>query len=249
MVISILNNKGGVSKTTTTMLLGGALARMNKKTLLIDFDPQHNLSSVFGIPEEIQYDIIDFIQGDMNHFDLYKHNENLYLIKGNESLITTPLTRYSLKNSIDIISKHFDYIIVDCSPLLMSGEKLLHNEVAMNASDYIISPVLCDINSMNGLKHLFEPFKRVSQTTNPNIKLLGIVLTQVEENTISFKRFFQAYKEQLGEELVFSTYIRRSQAVLRSQTAKMLIWDWDKKSPVADDYDNLAKEIIKKIKR
>lgn len=247
MIISILNNKGGVGKTTLTIHLGAYLAQQGKKVLLVDFDPQCNLSSRVNALQA-KYNLKNLIQKDVEGFALVQNTQiPLFCLNGTDKLNILSLDKYTLKKTLSFLNSQFDFILIDCQPSLLYEEKLTPNEVALNASDGVIIPIIADVSSMEGIHKLMKSFNRIKQSSNPNLKILGIIFSNVFEKEVLFTKFFATLKELAGE-LVFDNYIRKNVDIQKAEAQKQTIFEYAPYSVGAIDYQAVGAEFLNKIK-
>ena len=184
-IISIVNQKGGVGKTTTAINLATVFAVMNKKVLLIDIDSQGNSSSGLGINQEdrkiTSYNIFSGLNSIIDAI-LPTSIPKLSIITSNTNLAAVEISlnneeqEYILKNNLELIKDQYHYIIIDCPPSL---NLLTLN--ALVASDEVIIPMLCDFYSLEGLSHLLKTIEIVEKKLNPKIKIGGILFTMYDK--------------------------------------------------------------------
>lgn len=241
-IISILNHKGGTGKTTTTVNLGKALAMQNNKVLIIDIDSQSNLSQHVGIDEaqETIYEalcqkralpVIDL--GD----NLHIVPANLELAGADEELKKDVNGYFKLRTALAEIQSDYDFIVIDCPPSL---DILTIN--ALIASDEVIIPTQSQYFSIRGLQTIFELIEELKQNLNPDLKIKGILLTQVN-NTVINKTIQDTVYEGYGD-LVFKTFVRQNIALTEASYSNQSIFEYNPKSQGAEDYLNLSKEIL-----
>ena len=255
-VIAIANQKGGVGKTTTTFNLGVALAKLGKKVLLIDADPQADLTTYMGwhnadnIPDTLATIMNKTIADieDVNPNDiLLKHDEEVYLLPSNLELASTEVSlqtamcrEYTMRNSISSLKDKFDYILIDCMPSLAM---LTINALA--SSDKVIIPVQSEFLAAKGMSHLMSTILKVRKQINPNLKVGGILLTMVDGRTNLAKDIRNELSETYGKVFtLFETQIPRAVKAAESTRYGESIISHDKNSKVAESYLNFAKEVI-----
>jgi chromosome partitioning protein len=264
-IISIINNKGGVAKTTTAFTLGAYLAKTGKKVLLLDIDAQMNLTEKGMSQDQDQennddYTIIDFLTGSHKNPSFYSNEEGTLMTMKGDSRINDFLTinkelspeeykvrKFLFKNKARLLKTAFDYIILDCAPGMFNSENLLTpTEVVLLGTDYVIVPANDGKDSILGLYKVFDAVKRI-KVDNPNIKLLGMVLTIVNKGEIVFQHYKDYTKELIGD-LLFDSYIRRSADMKKSLEENIAIFDYDKNCIAAQDYEKFGEEVLSRIK-
>lgn len=245
-IISIVNQKGGVGKTTTTINLGAALASKNKKILIVDYDQQANATLGLGINrEDILFDVSDFFThvGFLKHAIINTNVKNLYLIPASiklanieESLYTLENKEYLLKEKLDLIRQEYDFILIDCPPSLS-----LIVDNALCASDSVIIPVECGYYSYEALTQMVNKIDRIRKLKPLEIE--GILLTKLDNrNTLGYEIIDKV--KFLFPEKTFDTIITRSSHIQEAPMYGKSVIEFSYNSRGAKEYRNLAKEIM-----
>lgn len=246
-VISIITEKGGVGKTTTSIHLGASFAEKGKKTLLIDFDAQRNLSIGYKIDKDFDYTVKNFLNEDFENFALSQKNENLFVLAGDRNIEERGYKRNALSKHISNFKNlGFDYIIIDCPPRPITSNVGL-GEIALSASDYVISPIEAEEYSIEGINELLPSVERIKKEFNPNLIFLGFFFNKVIESTVNF-RYYRKIALEEAKEFFFKNYIRQDMAVERAKKLGETVYSIAPNSRVTADYIALVEEIILKIK-
>lgn len=249
IIISIFTPKGGVGKTTTTLHLSASFSNANKKVLLLDFDNQTNLTQGLGKSNsEYKKNVVDFLNLD-NDFEIVQHTKNLYIIKGNKKLSASNFKRDSLKNAIDeiVIQKSFDYVFIDCPPAGITDDISL-GEIALIASDFVISPIEAEAYSVDGILTLLDSILEVKQRFNNKLNYLGLFFNKVNIRSKDFKDYYKQISEEASD-FSFKTFVRQDININNAKKVGKTIFEISPSSRASLDYANLYKEITKKIKK
>lgn len=247
-VISVVNQKGGVAKTTTTVNLATALAAMDKKVLVIDLDPQGNSSTGFGVSQQQRKNTIyqaltniiklkdTIISTDIPNLEIITSNTNLSAAE--LDLIKLEEREYILMKLLEGIKVLYDYIIIDCPPSL---NLLTIN--ALVAGDEVLIPMQCDFYSLEGLSHLLKTVEIIEKRLNPKIKIAGILFTMYDRRNRLTEQVEEDVRSCLGE-LVFKTVIPRNIKLSEAPSYGKPAIIYDYKCAGAVAYMELTKEIL-----
>ncbi len=247
MVISFINQKGGVGKTTSAINVGAYLSKLNKKVLLIDMDPQANLTSGIGFDETKKDNIYSVLTNKTPITKAFYSTQikNLYIIPssidlaGAEIELVGALSREQiLKNKIKDIYNSFDYIIIDSPPSL--GLLTIN---ALTATDNVIIPVQCEYFALEGLSQLINTIKLVKNSLNNKLLIGGVLLTMYDSRTRLSKDIVEEVKKVFNKK-VFKTIVPRNIRLSESPSFGKPIELYDPKSTGAIAYKNLAEEIL-----
>jgi chromosome partitioning protein len=247
-VISIANQKGGVGKTTTAVNLGASLAVSEKRTLLIDCDPQGNTTSALGFPKDparrtlyqtlILGEPIERVTIDakIEGLDLIPSDKNL--VGAAVELVSMDDREYKLKAAIQGIREKYEYILIDCPPSL---DLLTLNALA--ASDSVLVPIQCEYLALEGVSELLDTLMRLRRTINPGLSVEGILLTMYDDRTTLSKQVAADLRSFFGSQ-VFESVIPRNVRLAEAPSHGMPVIFYDIHSKGAESYIQLAKEVI-----
>ena len=247
-IICVANQKGGVGKTTTAVNLSASLAVSERRTLLIDCDPQANATSGVGIDQNaMDNTLYHGMLGQVGPRDLIIDSEipslkvipsNVELIGFEVEMMSSPQRDVSLKNLIAEIDGSFDYIILDCPPSLS-----LLTVNALTAADSLLIPLQCEFYALEGLGQLLRTVERIKQALNPSLKIAGILLTMFDKRTnLSYQVAEEA--EKYFKDLVFKTLVPRNIRLSEAPSFGKPILLYDATSTGARSYIELAREIM-----
>lgn len=255
-IIAICNQKGGVGKTTTTVNLGIGLAKEGKRVLVVDADPQGDLTTCLGWRngDELQTTLADLMNNALTEKPLGKsegilrHEEGVDLIPSNlelsameMSLVNAMSRELTLKNCLKEFKKDYEYILIDCMPSL--GMITVN---ALVAADSVIIPVQAQYLPAKGMTQLVQTIGKVKRTINPNLKIDGIVLTLVDGRTNLAKQTMHILRNQYGNRMkIYDSRIPVAVKAAETSFQGKSIYSYDKNSPVAKAYEELTKEVMR----
>lgn len=251
-IIAIANQKGGVGKTTTSVNLAASLGVLEQKILLIDADPQANASSGLGIDvdsiEEGTYQLLEhtvsakdvIISTDSPNVDIIPAHIDLVAIE--IELVDKESREYMLKKALQSIKDDYDYILIDCAPSL--GLITLNSLVA---ADAVIIPIQCEYFALEGLGKLLNTIKGVQKIHNKELDIEGLLLTMYDSRLRLSNQVVDEVKKHF-DSMVFDTIIQRNVRLSEAPSYGESIIKYDATSRGAENYINLANEILKKNK-
>jgi chromosome partitioning protein len=250
-VIAIANQKGGVGKTTTAINLGAALAVAEKKTLVVDIDPQSNATRGLGFgPDPDRASIYDCLLnggGNPVPFLLATKLPHLQLLPSERDLLGAEIELVEvqeregrLHRALRALQDRYDYILIDCPPSL--GLLTLN---ALVASDSLLIPVQCEYLALEGLSEVLATWRRVADTLNQGLELEGVLLTMFDDRTNLCRQVVEEIRDHLGSQ-VFRTVVPRNVRLGEAPSHGMPILTYDIRSRGALAYMGLAREIVER---
>lgn len=246
--VSILNQKGGVGKTTTAVNLAAALGALGKKVLLADIDPQGNSTSGFGISKRaVKVSSYDFIVGDAPAKEVIVHTAfqgvdiipaNMNLAGAELEIIDRPNRESILKNALALVWEDYDYIMLDCPPSL--GLITLN---ALTASDTFLVPIQCEYYALEGLSQLMATARKIKQMYNPYLELEGVLLTMYDGRLVLTQQVVEEVKKFFPKK-VYNTTIPRNVRLSEAPSFGKPVIYFDKNSKGSIAYKELCNEFL-----
>lgn len=252
-IISVVNQKGGVGKTTTAVNLAAGIGIAGKKVLLIDADPQGNTTSGYGISKGdgiiSSYELL-IGKSKIEHAIIKTSFKNVHLVPSSINLAAAEVDLIELEHrearlklALSTVRESYDYIFIDCPPSL--GLVTIN---ALNASDTVLVPIQCEYFALEGLSQLMASVRQVKRLYNPTLEIEGIVLTMYDGRLNLTQQVVGEIKKYFANKL-YKTSIPRAVRLSEAPSYGMPIQYYDKRSKGADAYNDLAKEFLKKNRR
>lgn len=246
VIISLINHKGGVGKTTSTINIGAGLAELGKSTLLIDLDPQANLTLSLGLPRS-PHSIYEALRGEgpLTPVNVKEHLDvviaTLDLSGAEMELINEAGREFILRELLEPVRLKYDYILIDCPPSL--GLLTLN---ALTSSDMVIIPLQAEFLAMQGLAKIKQVIQKVKLRLNKKLIIGGVLPTMYDNRKVLNRDVVDTIKKYFGE-LVFTTYIRDNVALAEAPAQRKDIFAYNKNSAGAEDYLALCREIENRV--
>ena len=247
-IIVIANQKGGVGKTTTTINLSASLAKLNKKVLVIDMDPQGNTTSGLGVDKEnAENNVYDLLLGECGIKEAIISNiyDNLSIITSNINLAAAEIEligieekEFILKKALDQVKNDYDFVLIDCPPSL---NLLTIN--SMCAGNTVLVPIQCEYYALEGLTQLMHTIELVTDRMNPDLEMEGVVFTMYDARTNLSLQVVENVKNNLQQN-IYKSIIPRNVRLAEAPSYGMPITEYDPKSTGAESYMLLAEEVI-----
>jgi chromosome partitioning protein len=244
-VIAFANQKGGVAKTTSTLNLAVALQERGLRVLVVDLDPQGNLTMSQGLnPDSIERSMFDVLVHRLPITEVIQEREvdlavSSIDLAGAELALSSQIGRErALEKSLGPVKHAYDYVLIDTPPSL--GLLTIN---ALVAADGVIVPVQCEYLSLRGLVQLENTLSMIRENLNPNVRIVGILPTMFDGRTLHSKEAVEILTENFGP-LVFNTRIRKTVRYAEAPVKGSSVLKYDPRGPAADAYRDLAKEVL-----
>lgn len=245
IVISLLNHKGGVGKTTSTINIGAGLVELDKRVLVLDLDPQANLSLSLGVGRQ-PTTLYEALRGEADlapvnirpGFDIVP--STLDLSGAEMELINEAGREYILRELLEGVRDAYDFVIIDCPPSL--GLLTLN---ALTSSEYVLIPLQTEFLALQGLAKIKQVIQKVKLRLNKKLEIIGVLPTMYDGRKVLNRDVVETIQKYFGH-LVFNTYIRDNVALAEAPAQRQDIFSYSGSSSGAEDYLNLAKEILER---
>ena len=247
-VIAVINQKGGVGKSTSVVNLSACLGENKKKVLVVDFDPQGNTTSGYGIDkEELEHDVYDVILHDYPIEETIRETcvQNVFIVPATIQLATAEIELVSamaresvLKEALSGIKDDFDYVFIDCPPSL--GLLTIN---ALVAADSLLIPIQCEYYALEGVAKLLESMQMVKRRMNPDLEIFGVVMTMFDSRTTLSKQVVDEVQSYFGKKM-FKTIIPRNVKLSEAPSHGLPVIKYARVSKGALAYGKLAREVV-----
>ena len=249
-VLAVINQKGGVGKSTTVVNLSACLGEGKKKVLVIDFDPQGNSTSGFGVEkDELEHDIYDVILHDEPIENVIQETcqSNVFIVPatiqlaGAEIELVSAMARETrLKDLLEPMIDEFDFVLIDCPPSL--GLLTIN---ALTAADSVLIPIQCEYYALEGVTKLVESMRMVKSRLNKGLETYGVLLTMYDSRTLLSNQVVEEVRSYFGDK-TFKTCIPRSVKLSEAPSFGMPIAKYAPNNKGAQAYMQLAKEVVRR---
>ncbi len=249
-VIALANQTGGVAKTTSTINLGAALREKGKRVLVVDLDPQSNLTMSLGIdPEQVERSMFDVLAHRLPIEDVIHHVEldvavSSIDLAGAELALSSMIGRErALDRALIAVAGDYDYILIDTPPSL--GLLTIN---ALTAANGVIVPVQCEYLSLRGLVQLENTLTMIRESLNPNVQIRGILPTMLDNRLLHAREALDLLEQNFGD-LVFKTRVKKTVRLAEAPVSGASVLTYDSAGAAAQAYRDLAQEVLRRAKK
>ena len=245
MILAFANHKGGTGKTTSTINIGRALCKLGKKVLLVDLDPQGNLTYSLGLSDQkltiadLLLDNCSFESAACEVFEMHVLPANISLYNKVELIENRSDSKFLLKNKLLQVAELYDFVLIDCPPAIS-----IYTINALNAAEGVIIPLVFEILSIQGLDQILTEINKLKNSTNPNIKVIGALGVIVNENRKLSEEVLQYVRDNYSIN-VFNNHVRNNVKAAEAPSFGESVIDYSPNSISAKDYTNVANELLK----
>ena len=253
VILAIANQKGGVGKTTTAISVAAALAALERRVLLVDFDPQGNTTGGLGVDKRaLAATVYGWLLGSAGFGETVRTTDlaflsllpsNRELVGAEVELVSADRREYRLAERLEPLRSEFDYIFVDCPPSLG-----LLTVNALVAADGVLVPVQCEYLALEGVSELLSTVERVRESLNPRLQIAGILPTMWDDRTNLSRQVLEEIRRYFGEK-VFRTVVPRNVRLAEAPSFGKPILLYDVRSKGAEAYLGIARELLERTER
>lgn len=242
-IVSVINQKGGTGKTTTTINLGSALQKEGKRVLLVDLDPQSNLSYSLDVMDPA-VTVADLFTGAKDWQEALVRREGLDILPGSNELVDVEISLVGQQNREQFLqqiledARGYDYVLIDCPPSLS-----LLTVNALTASDEVVIPLQMEVLTLQGLSQILATVNKIKKAFNPRLRIKGILIVMYDQRR-KLSQEIQEYLAENVEERIFSSRIRLNVKLAEAPSFGKSIFSYDPSSNGAKDYTALAREFL-----
>ncbi len=250
ITIAVANQKGGEGKTTTSLNLAMGLARRNFRTLLVDMDPQANSTGIFVNPETLSKDLSHLFQNTAKITDIMlpSYNHCMWVLPSSSRLaemetvsVNSVEAPYILRDALQTIDPPMDFAVIDCPPSLS-----IFTVNSLVASNFVLIPLQAEKFSMDGIIGLQQTIASIKKRINPDLEILGALLTQLKPQTLLTKTILPVLSKYFK---IFEHTISDGVAIGESHLAKKSVFDYNKSSRQAQEYEGFLEEVLRELKK
>lgn len=251
LVLAVVNQKGGVGKSTTSVNLAAALGEMGKKVLLVDLDPQGNATSGYGLDKNQRENCVyDALLGDVPLSEMIEpvSIEGVFVVPatiqlaGAEIELVSAMSRENrLKSILAPVRADFDFVLIDCPPSL--GLLTIN---ALTAADGLVIPIQCEYYALEGLSKLLDSVRLVKTHLNPRLEVFGVVMTMYDSRTRLAQQVVDEVRDFFGDKL-FRTLVPRTVRLSEAPSFGQPVIQYDSSGKGASAYRELAKEVVNRV--